>query len=87
MRTTGLLPLLSVLEVTGYVQTLALAAALFGIGTGMHLAFLVRRSGRALLFSPVSTLAVAGVAFVVAASTGSPTPHPRCSVAVQTPHP
>lgn len=60
VRSTGLLPA-AVLDVIGTAQTLALGAALFGMGTGVHLASLVRHSGRAFGLSVVSTLVVAGV--------------------------
>jgi uncharacterized integral membrane protein (TIGR00698 family) len=43
------------------LQTAALAAALFGLGTGVHLVSLVRTGGRALALGAVSTLVVAGV--------------------------
>lgn len=60
VRSTGLLPG-SVLDVIGTAQTLTLGAALFGMGTGVHLASLVRHSGKAFGLSVVSTLVVAGV--------------------------
>lgn len=60
VRSTGLLPG-PVLDVIGTTQTLALGAALFGMGTGVHLASLVRHSGKAFGLSIVSTLVVAGV--------------------------
>ncbi len=60
LRSTGAVPdgLLVVLE---HLQTTLLAAALFGLGTTVHLASLVRRSGRVLLLASVSTGVVAAV--------------------------
>lgn len=58
VRSTDTLPP-SVLDVIGTAQTLTLGAALFGMGTGVHLASLVRQSGRAFALSVVSTLVVA----------------------------
>jgi uncharacterized membrane protein YadS len=49
---------LRVIETT---QTLALAAALFALGTGVQLAGLLRTGGRALTLGAISTLLVAGV--------------------------
>ncbi|MGN6574924.1 MAG: YeiH family protein [Nocardioides sp.] len=61
IRSAGLVPdaLLPVIEV---LQTATLAAALFGMGTGVHLRSLARSSGRALALSILSTLLIAGVA-------------------------
>lgn len=60
VRSTGLVPdaAIGVIETA---QTLTLGAALFGMGTGVHLASLVRSSGRAMGLAVVSTLVVAGV--------------------------
>lgn len=60
VRTTGLLPE-SLLGPIAHLQTLALGAALFGLGTGVRVACLFRSSGPALLLSTVSTLMVAGI--------------------------
>jgi uncharacterized integral membrane protein (TIGR00698 family) len=43
------------------IQTIALGAALFGMGTAVHLRSLVRGSGPVLLLSTVSTLVVGGI--------------------------
>ncbi|MGN6575036.1 MAG: YeiH family protein [Nocardioides sp.] len=61
IRSTGVVPdsLLAIIET---LQTVTLAAALFGMGTGVHLRSLARSSGRALALSVLSTLLVAGVA-------------------------
>ena len=61
IRSTGLLPA-QFLTVCGHAQNIALGAALFGMGTGVHLKSLVRNSGSALALSTVATLVVAGVA-------------------------
>ncbi len=60
LRSTGVLPDV-VLSVASQVQVLALTAAMFALGTGVHLVSLVRRGGRALALGGVSTLVVAGV--------------------------
>ncbi len=60
LRSTGLLPG-GMLAVVAHLQTVALAAALFGMGTGVRLASLVRGSGRLLLLAASSTLVVATV--------------------------
>jgi len=60
LRSTGLVPA-TVLAVVGQLQTVALGAALFGMGTGVHVPTLWRSSGRALLLAVLSTLLVAGV--------------------------
>lgn len=60
LRSTGVLPG-SVLSAVGTAQTLVLGAALFAMGTGVHLRSLVRSSGRALVLASASTLVVAGV--------------------------
>lgn len=60
VRSTGMVPgaALGVIETA---QTLTLGAALFGMGTGVHLATLARSSGRAFGLAVVSTLVVAGI--------------------------
>ena len=60
LRSTGVVPD-PVLAVASQVQVVALAAAMFALGTGVHLASLVRRGGRPLALGAVSTLVVAGV--------------------------
>ncbi len=60
IRTLGLVPD-ALLGPVAQVQTLALGAALFGLGTGVKVSCLFRSSGPALLLSTVSTLMVAGV--------------------------
>ncbi len=60
VRSTGILPS-DLLHFVGLVQTVALTAALFGLGTGVHLASLVRNSGRSLVLATVSTLVVGSV--------------------------
>lgn len=60
LRSTGVLPG-SMLSAVGTAQTLVLGAALFAMGTGVHLRSLVRSSGRALVLASASTLVVAGV--------------------------
>lgn len=60
IRTTGLIPA-GALDMIGYLQTVALGAALFGMGTGVHIASLVRSSGPALLLSTVSTMVVGSI--------------------------
>lgn len=62
-RTTGLLPD-ALLGSIAHVQTFALGAALFGLGTGVKVSCLFRNSGPALLLSTISTLMVAGVSLV-----------------------
>ena len=61
IRSTGLLPA-QFLTACGYAQNIALGAALFGMGTGVHLKSLVRSSGSALALSTMATIVVAGVA-------------------------
>ena len=61
LRSTGLVPdpVLAVLE---QLQTLTLGAALFGMGTGVHVASLVRSSGRAMALATLSTQVIACIA-------------------------
>jgi uncharacterized membrane protein YadS len=63
IRSTGVVSA-SAVEVIGHLQTVALAAALFGMGTGVHVATLWRSSGRAITLATLSTLVVAGVSLV-----------------------
>ena len=60
VRSGGVLPARA-LPAIGTAQTLVLGAALFGMGTGVHLRSLLRSSERALGLAAVSTLLVAGV--------------------------
>ncbi|MCU1395036.1 MAG: hypothetical protein JWM34_3464 [Ilumatobacteraceae bacterium] len=62
IRTTGVLPT-HVLDGIKFVQTLLLAAALFGLGCGVDIARLRRVGGRPLLLGLISWALVAGVAF------------------------
>ena len=59
-RSAGLVPA-GVLEVVGHLQTAALAAALFGMGTGVRVREILRSGAAATALSAVSTLVVAGV--------------------------
>lgn len=63
IRSTGLVPALG-LQLIGTLQTLTLGAALFGMGTGVHLTTLVKSSGRAFVLAIASTLCVAGVSLL-----------------------
>jgi uncharacterized integral membrane protein (TIGR00698 family) len=60
LRSTGLVPDLA-LSLAAHLQTVTLAAALFAMGTGVHLASLLRGSGRVVLLGAGSTLVVATV--------------------------
>lgn len=60
IRSTGMVPA-SLLTVIAHAQTVVLGAALFGMGTGVHLQSLARSSGSAFALSAVSTLVVAGI--------------------------
>ena len=60
VRSTGLIPA-PLLTVIANAQTAALGAALFGMGTGVHLRSLVRSSGSAFALATISTLVVAGI--------------------------
>jgi uncharacterized integral membrane protein (TIGR00698 family) len=57
IRSTGILPPGS-LDVISDLQTWALSAALFGLGTGVRLGQLVRNGGRALAVGALSTVVV-----------------------------
>lgn len=60
VRSTELVPV-DALGLVEQLQELALGAALFGMGTAVHLRTLLRGSGAVLLLSTVSTLVVAGL--------------------------
>jgi uncharacterized membrane protein YadS len=60
LRSSGVLPA-GFLEVAGWLQTVTLGAALFGMGTGVHLKSLVRSSGQALGLAAISTVVIASV--------------------------
>ncbi|WP_241778851.1 putative sulfate exporter family transporter [Streptomyces sp. AcH 505] len=62
VTSTGWLPA-AALSVARSVQSALLVAALFGLGTGIHLPALVRTGGRSLLLGLVSWLLVASVAY------------------------
>jgi uncharacterized integral membrane protein (TIGR00698 family) len=68
VRTTGLVPE-QALVIAQQAETVALAAALFGLGTGVHLGRLRRTGGRALLlgfssWALVAVVSLAGVAVI-----------------------
>ena len=63
VRTLGILPD-TTLVLLGHAQTLALAAALFALGTGVSLPALVRTGPAALNLGAVATLVVTGVSLV-----------------------
>lgn len=63
LASTGLLPA-PVLNAAKTLQGVLLAAALVGLGTGIHLPTLRRTGGRALLLGLLSWLLVAGVAYL-----------------------
>jgi uncharacterized membrane protein YadS len=60
LRSTGLIPG-SALTAISHVQVAALGAALFGMGAGVQIRSLFRRSGPALVVATLSTLLVAGI--------------------------
>ncbi len=62
LASTGLLPA-PVLDAADTLQGVLLAAALFGLGTGIHLPTLRRTGGRALLLGLLSWVLVASVAY------------------------
>ncbi|MGW6912349.1 YeiH family protein [Kitasatospora sp. NPDC054939] len=62
LRTTGLLPE-PALALAGHVQELLLAAALFGLGSAVHLPTLARTGGRIALLGLGSWVVVAGVSY------------------------
>jgi uncharacterized integral membrane protein (TIGR00698 family) len=61
IRSTGILPM-PVLDVARVVQTALLAAAMFALGTGVHLRRLVKVGVKPLLLALASTIVVASVA-------------------------
>ncbi|PQZ94732.1 putative sulfate exporter family transporter [Arthrobacter sp. MYb227] len=61
VRTTGILPD-SVLEFAKLAQTFLLAAAMFGLGLGVHIKSLMRSGSRSLVLAALSTLIILGVA-------------------------
>ena len=61
VRTTGILPD-SVLEFAKLAQTFLLAAAMFGLGLGVHIKGLMRSGSRSLVLAALSTLIILGVA-------------------------
>ncbi|TNM50805.1 putative sulfate exporter family transporter [Nocardioides albidus] len=63
LRTSGIVPA-GVLDVIGTLQTITLAAALFALGTGVHLGKLLHSGGRPLALGMVSTLVVATVSLL-----------------------
>ncbi|MDQ2757642.1 MAG: putative sulfate exporter family transporter [Actinomycetota bacterium] len=63
LASTGLLPV-SVLHLAKIAQEVLLAAALFGLGTGIHLTVLRRTGGRALTLGLLSWLLVGTIAYV-----------------------
>lgn len=63
ISSTGLLPL-PVLSAAKTLQGLLLAAALFGLGTGIHLSALRRTGGRSLVLGLLSWLLVGGFAYL-----------------------
>jgi uncharacterized integral membrane protein (TIGR00698 family) len=60
LRSTGMVPT-GALTVISQVQVAALGAALFGMGAGVQISSLFRRSGPVLVVATLSTLIVAGV--------------------------
>lgn len=62
VTSTGLVPT-EVLSVAKHLQEVLLAAALVGLGTGIHVTTLRRTGGRALVLGLTSWLLVAGVAY------------------------
>jgi hypothetical protein len=82
LRSTGAVPQ-AVLLVIGQLQTLALGAALFGMGTGVHVATLWRSSGGARCCSPSSPRSWWRVSRWWACRPWSDPRHSRSPVAVQ----
>ncbi|MGW4894697.1 YeiH family protein [Kitasatospora sp. NPDC004240] len=62
LRTTGLLPE-PALDLAGHAQELLLAAALFGLGSAVHLPTMMRTGGRLALLGLGSWVVVAGVSY------------------------
>ncbi|WP_016700142.1 putative sulfate exporter family transporter, partial [Actinoalloteichus spitiensis] len=63
LRATGAVPV-ALLELAEALTTLLLAAALFALGTGVRASALVRAGGRAVALGSLSTLLVAGTAYL-----------------------
>lgn len=63
VRSTGLLPG-AALDAVAVAQTLALGAALFGMGTAVHVRSLLKGGGPVVALSTLSTLLVGGVALL-----------------------
>jgi uncharacterized membrane protein YadS len=61
LRSTGMIPA-GALAAISQVQVAALAAALFGMGAGVKLRSLLRRSGPVLAVAAAATVFVAGIA-------------------------
>jgi len=62
LRSTGWLPA-PVLAPAQHVETVLLGAALFGLGSSVHLATLIRTGGRAVLLGICSWVLIAAMAF------------------------
>jgi len=62
LRTTGVVPE-QVLDVAQAIESIVLAAALFGLGAGVHLRTLARTGGRATLLGLYSWILVASIAY------------------------
>lgn len=63
LRSSGRVPL-AVLTVAQFIETIVLAAALFGLGAGVHLRTLARTGGRAALLGLCSWVLIAALAYV-----------------------
>lgn len=63
IRTTGILPT-PALDAIKTTETISLAAALVGLGTGVHLAKLRRLGGRPLLLAACSWILIAGLSYL-----------------------
>ncbi|GAA1884611.1 YeiH family protein [Paeniglutamicibacter psychrophenolicus] len=61
LRTTGIIPE-PMLEFAKLAQTFLLAAAMFGLGLGVHIRGLMRSGSRSLVLAALSTLIILGVA-------------------------
>lgn len=62
VRSASILPP-AALSVAGTIATLALASALFGLGTSVHLGGLIRTGGRALVLGLASWVSICAVAY------------------------
>lgn len=63
LRTAGVVPL-SALDTLSYLQTIALSAALFGLGAGVEIRKIFQGSASMLLLSMISTVAIAVIALL-----------------------